>query len=134
MFLAAAADCKRSSLGHQFTSTSPSFPSPSSLTSTMPAVFFRTRTSEVQEAQSSGAAGIRGGHYDGSCSDTDTEDGDDDECGDDDTIVRWGWVWHKGEMKRISELPQALVGCGDKSGAAARRQVSRDHSSASLIF
>lgn len=25
--------------------------------------------------------------------------------GDEDTIVRWGWVWYKGEMRRISELP-----------------------------
>jgi hypothetical protein len=24
-----------------------------------------------------------------------------------DTIVRWGWVWYKGEMRRISELPPA---------------------------
>ena len=30
-----------------------------------------------------------------------------EEDGDEDTIVRWGWVWYKGEMRKISELPPA---------------------------
>jgi len=35
--------------------------------------------------------------------DTTISEVDDDE----DTIVRWGWVWYKGEMRKISELPPA---------------------------
>jgi hypothetical protein len=42
--------------------------------------------------------------------DSETDSGDDE---DEDTIVRWGWVWYKGEMKRVSELPKSeLEKCG----------------------
>jgi len=41
----------------------------------------------------------------GLSSGTDSTVSEEDE--DDDTIVRWGWVWYKGEMRRISELPPA---------------------------
>lgn len=41
----------------------------------------------------------------GLSSGTDPTASEEDE--NEDTIVRWGWVWYKGEMRRISELPPA---------------------------
>lgn len=41
----------------------------------------------------------------GLSSGTDSTVSEEDE--NEDTIVRWGWVWYKGEMRRISELPPA---------------------------
>lgn len=41
----------------------------------------------------------------GLSSGTDSTVSEEDE--DEDTIVRWGWVWYKGEMRRISEFSPA---------------------------
>lgn len=54
---------------------------------------------EKSSAPSSGCSNV------GLSSGTDTTISEVDE--DEDTIVRWGWVWYKGEMRKISELPPA---------------------------
>lgn len=56
---------------------------------------------EKSSAPSSGCSNV------GLSSGTDSTVSEMDE--DEDTIVRWGWVWYKGEMRRISELPPAPV-------------------------
>ena len=52
---------------------------------------------EKTSAPSSGCSNV------GLSSGTDSTVSEEDE--NEDTIVRWGWVWYKGEMRRISELP-----------------------------
>lgn len=59
-------------------------------------VFSRQEKSSVP---SSGCSNI------GLSSGTDSTVSEEDE--NEDTIVKWGWVWYKGEMRRISELPPA---------------------------
>jgi len=54
---------------------------------------------EKSSAPSSGCSNV------GLSSGTDSTVSEEDE--DEDTIVRWGWVWYKGEMRRISEFPPA---------------------------
>ena len=63
----------------------------------MPTVFH----AKSESTKSPKAGNLRFNNYDGSSSGTDTEAGEEE---DEDTIVRWGWVWYKGEMRRISEL------------------------------
>ena len=59
-------------------------------------VFTRQEKSSIP---SSGSSNV------GLSSGTDSTVSEEDE--DEDTIVRWGWVWYKGEMRRISEFPPA---------------------------
>ncbi|KAF9784090.1 hypothetical protein BJ322DRAFT_893936 [Thelephora terrestris] len=56
---------------------------------------------EKSSAPSSGCSNV------GLSSGTDSTVSEEDE--NEDTIVRWGWVWHKGEMRRISELPPVVA-------------------------
>lgn len=87
-------------LSQPLSMTSTTSPSLSTLTRSalQRPVFSRQDKSSVP---SSGSSNV------GLSSGTDSTISEEDE--NEDTIVRWGWVWYKGEMRRISELPPAPV-------------------------
>ena len=87
-----------------------------SLSSLMQSTFRKPVFTPQQKSStpSSGCSNI------GLSSGTDTTVSEDD----DDTIVRWGWVWYKGEMRKISELSPAEL---QKPSPPPKRKVRSTH-------